>query len=1308
MSIPQQPFPENEQQRLQALQNYEILNSLSEAEFDRLTELASVICDTPISLVSLIDENRQWFKSKVGLEISETPRGIAFCQHTIMQDELFEVQDATADDRFKDNVLVTEKPDIRFYAGFPLKDPDGFNLGTICVIDRKPRSLTPAQRRALALLSEEVTGLIVERRQKEELRNFENLFQHSPDLICIAGFDGFFKKVNPAFTQLLRRPATELMTTPFASLIHAEDQAATSVELARLEAGETTLNFIMRMRDAENTYHSIQWTASPEPGSANFYAVGRDITRELAKEEQLAASEARSRAFFENSQGLMCTHNVAGKLLSVNMAGAAMLGYTTAELTGKTLYDIIPVDHHPGLKRYLAEIRTAGSAMGQMTIFKKNGMPSTWLFNNVLELAPDGELYVIGNATDITERYQLEKRLLQTTEMLEETNQVARIGGWQVDLVHEKIYWTSVTKQIHGVSEDFEPDLQTGINFYKAGESREAIIAAVAHTRQDGSSWDLELQIVNTSGQDVWVRAVGTGVMSEGVCVRMYGTFQDIDEKKKAQLEIDKSRAVLAAFVEHAPAAVAMVDRAMNYVAVSNCWLEDHDLKDQQVIGVNYYQISPNITAAGKARHQRILAGHVERCAEDAYQLTPDGEILYMAWEMRPWYQLNGEIGGMMVFTQDVTFEVKQREELKAAKMQAEEASVAKSEFLANMSHEIRTPLNGVIGFTDLVLKTNLTDTQQQYLTIVNQSGNALLSIINDILDFSKIEAGKLELEIEKSDLYELSAQATDIITYQVQHKGLEMLLNLTPGLPRFIWADAVRLKQVIINLLSNAAKFTEKGEIELRIESLSKTGEQSNIRFSVRDTGIGIKPEKQGKIFEAFSQEDGSTTKKYGGTGLGLTISNKLLAMMGSKLELESVPGQGSTFFFDLNLQTADGDALKWDNLERVKQVMVVDDNDNNREIINQMLLLKNIRTTPAKNGFEALQLLAAGHRYDVILMDYHMPYMNGLETISKIRETFYATQEEQPIILLSSSSDDEKVASSSERLQVNHRLLKPVKIQDIYGVLSRLYQTGNHRGKPDSRQAAKAQDVNAYTILIAEDNAVNMLLAVTILKRLLPNVQLIEVTDGLAAVSSCQLQLPDLIFMDVQMPVMNGYEATRQIRLMESGTHIPIIALTAGNVKSERDACFEAGMDDFAVKPVIEDTIVGLLHKWLDMESTGAGPLAVQQDLNCHYDAGKVKMYAGDDDEMIRQILALTRKELEETLVHLQDQVKVMDQKAIRSTGHKLYGTAVSAGLPLLANLALQLEKMDNFNQQTADALYLDCKKEIAIIMNILPGDR
>jgi len=348
----------------------------------------------------------------------------------------------------------------------------------------------------------------------------------------------------------------------------------------------------------------------------------------------------------------------------------------------------------------------------------------------------------------------------------------------------------------------------------------------------------------------------------------------------------------------------------------------------------------------------------------------------------------------------------------------------------------------------------------------------------------------------------------------------------------------------------------------------------------------VGIQLNKQEKIFEAFTQEDGSVTKKYGGTGLGLTISNRLLGLMGSKLQLKSRPGSGSFFYFDVVFRSEQGEAIEWGDIDLIKKVLVVDDNENNRLILSQMLLLKNIKTTEATNGFDVLKKMAAGEHYDVILMDYQMPYMDGLDTIRRIRENFYPTAEEQPIVLLFSSAEDEKVIKACEELKVHHRLVKPVKIQDIYNTLSRLYKKKDKLPVIPGTLAASNGKAASATILIAEDNLVNMLLAKTVIRRIIPNAFLLEATNGKEALEYCEAKFPDLILMDIQMPDMNGYEATTRIRALEKMGHIPIIALTAGNLTSDRERCLDAGMDDIVTKPFVEDTMAKVLHKWLSSE--------------------------------------------------------------------------------------------------------------------------
>lgn len=642
--------------------------------------------------------------------------------------------------------------------------------------------------------------------------------------------------------------------------------------------------------------------------------------------------------------------------------------------------------------------------------------------------------------------------------------------------------------------------------------------------------------------------------------------------------------------------------------------------------------------------------------------------------------------------------------ELEQSKKQAEAASAAKSEFLANMSHELRTPLNGVIGFTDLLTKTPLNDTQQQYLGTVSQSAHALLNLVNDVLDFSKIEAGKLDLSIEKTDLFELGSEIVDLIKFQAQKKDLEVLLNIEPKLPRFIWVDEVRLRQVVVNLIGNSVKFTEQGEIELKIKALKETPYETIFRFSVRDTGMGIAPENQEKIFEIFSQGDASTTKRFGGTGLGLTISNSLLALMNSKLQLQSEIGVGSTFYFDIALRSEHDTAPVEQALGQLKNILIVDDNANNRTILKEMLALKKINSEQASSGLEAIELIQSGRKYDAIIMDYHMPQMDGLETVRQIKKVVPSV--EQPVILLYSSSDDEFISKECEQLNIRQRLVKPAKMNKLFDTLSKLCSDENPVMTRIQTKLAQDQNQTCLTILIAEDNSVNMLLAKSIIENLLPKARIIEAENGLRAVEKFKNEQPDIVFMDIRMPEKNGYEAAMAIREYESGrgTTVPIVALTAGISKGEREKCLEAGMSDYISKPIVQESIEKALMKWLNLKldfNPTPRNHSADDNLKMHFDFAELKYQLGDKQELVKRLLTTSISNINECVEKLHQNKS--ESKIFSEVAHKLRGVALSACFNKLAKLAAQLEET-NPDELEISALLKEVETEVQLIKELV----
>jgi PAS domain S-box-containing protein len=903
---------------------------------------------------------------------------------------------------------------------------------------------------------------ITDRKNSEnKLRLYESIITSSTEAIISKDLKGNITSWNPSAERIFKFSENEIIGKPIFILIPEFKHKEEIEILAKIESDESVGPITTIRKTSENKLIDVSLNASPIKNGDTI--IGASVLiRDISSEKE--ARDAFKSAFESSAIG-MAIVGINGHWILVNETLSSMLGYTSEEFREMTLKDLT----HPDDLRKDAELFEEIS-LGKRTSYRiekryrhKDGR-IVWALLTVSAVANNENrpIYYIAQLVDISESFRKEVELTNMAHFLEQTSILARVGGWDLNLKTNQANWSAITKEIHEVENNFVPSLENGLIFVRPGESQEKIKSVMDRLIHSGDPYDIEMEIVTAKGNVKWVRTIGRPEYEGEKLTRIFGVIQDIDEKKKAEIELKSQSAKLKSFVEHAPAAVAMFDTNIRYIAVSRRWLEEYklDFTFDSIIGKSHYEIFPNISPEWKDYHNQGLLGSVMRKDEDRWR--PDGwtHDQFLRWEIRPWYLDNDKVGGILMFTQDITEACLQREEISVAKETAEKANNAKSEFLANMSHEIRTPLNGIIGFTDLLLRTSLDNIQREYMQTVNTSANSLLDIVNDILDFSKIEAGKLELFVEDVNLIELGDQIINMIKFQASKKKLSLEIDFDHDLPMYIMADSLRLRQILVNLLGNAIKFTEVGTILFQIELLENISpSEALLRFTVQDTGSGIEEKNQKRIFEAFSQADFSTTKKFGGTGLGLSIANDLLTMMGSKLALKSQLGEGSTFFFDLEVE---------------------------------------IPTSSQNEFFRKNQII------------------------------------ETRKIELDSLGSEQKLA-------------KPIKI------------------------------------LIVEDNNVNMLLATRIITKLMPSGIIFEAVNGKQAIVVFQKEKPDFIFMDIQMPEMNGYDASIAIRQLPDGKKIPIIAVTAGIVSGEKEKCLQAGMNDYISKPAVNADFKKMLIKWL-----------------------------------------------------------------------------------------------------------------------------
>jgi PAS domain S-box-containing protein len=677
---------------------------------------------------------------------------------------------------------------------------------------------------------------------------------------------------------------------------------------------------------------------------------------------------------------------------------------------------------------------------------------------------------------------------------------------------------------------------------------------------------------------------------NDGRVIGIVGTGRDItrlkldeQELRRAEEALANERNLLRALIDNVPDCIYVKDAESRFLVANTGLTRLMGVSQPEaLLGKTDFDFFPR-DLAQRYRDDEVLilqCGQAVVNKEEPTQ-TAEGEQRWLLTTKVPLRNQHGEVVGLVGVGRDITGRKNREEELRRAKEAAEVASRAKSEFLANMSHEIRTPLNGIVGMTDLALDTDLTSEQKEYLDTVKVSADSLLTVINDILDFSKIEAGKIDLESVDFDLRDVLEATFKTLALRADEKGLELLCDIAPEVPETLRGDFNRLRQVIVNLVGNAIKFTEVGEVALKVQVDSHDQGSIILHFTVTDTGIGIPEEKQKLVFEAFTQGDTSTTRKYGGTGLGLTISARLVEMMAGRIWLESQVGQGTQFHFTVKLATSEKPvqpgAIAPPELLREVKVLVVDDNRTNRRILEGMLKRWEMQPTCVEGGPQALAELCAaaesGRPYTLILCDLLMPGMDGFELVERIREK---PELRALIIMMLTSAGHSGDAARCAQLGVSAYLLKPIRQSELREAIARVLGSPEPTGPIPLVTRYSLRDMREPTavlrILLAEDNVVNQRLAVRMLEK--RGHRVVVASNGREALEALEKDAFDLVLMDVQMPEMDGFEATAALRRKEqaqgNGHRLPVIALTAHAMKGDRERCLEAGMDGYLSKPI------------------------------------------------------------------------------------------------------------------------------------------